>query len=90
MTKALHGAIDNGDVTEVDMTKTGSQQTRELQVELLVNRMCECHWIGNGEQLHENGTIGGGDPNYPKPTLFEFTVVSLVSQKMYIVVAETL
>ena len=68
MIKVLHGAIDSRNLTEVDVTRTGSQKTRELQAELLVNTMRECCWIRKSEWLSEHGTVQNDDPCYPEPT----------------------
>jgi len=68
MTRALHGAVEGGDVTEVDVTKTGNQKTRDVQAELLVNVMRECGWIKSDTQPHRSRDFEEGELSCPEPT----------------------
>ena len=68
MTRALHGAVEGGDATEVDVTNPKNQKTRDVQAELLINSMRECCWIKSDTQTRECHVFREGEPSWPEPT----------------------
>ena len=68
MTRAMHGALDDGNVVDVDATKRGNQKMRDIQAETLLNVMRECHWIKNDHQAHRDSMAGEEDLWCPEPT----------------------
>jgi hypothetical protein len=68
MTRALHGSIENGDETHVDVTGTGSRKARDMQAELLIDAMRQCHWIKGGEQKPTQNPVRENELQCPEPT----------------------
>jgi hypothetical protein len=67
MTRALHGSIEEENETEVDATKVGSRKTRDVQAELLVDVMRQCHWIRDTKREHPQ-VLAANELQCPEPT----------------------
>ena len=68
MTRALHGSIEEGDKTEINTMRVGSQKTRDVQAELLINVMRQCGWIRNAKQGHTRVMATENELQCPEPT----------------------
>ena len=72
MTRALHGSVEAGYETEIDLEGAGRSKIRDMRGEVLVDLMRQCSWIHvNGQpQTQENvcPTSATDEFPYPKPT----------------------
>jgi len=68
MTRALHGSIEDGHEVEIDVTRTGKQKVRDVQAELLVDAMRQCHWIKNGNREPTRDIAMENELRCPEPT----------------------
>ena len=75
MTRALHGSIEAENETEIDLTRRGNRKARDMQAELLVDVMRQCHWIKDGEQKeHTQDIVTENELQCPEPTASQLSM----------------
>ena len=68
MTRALHGSIEEGNETEIDMVKVTGRKPRDLQGEALLDTMRQCHWIRKSGHEGVQVAVVKNELQCPEPT----------------------